>query len=300
MSTTRILPLIIAAGIGTLALTVWLSQGKAEDATAKTAANPLSVTRVIAEGRIVCYPGAQMEIGSEAGGLITQLPVEENALIQKGSLVAELKADELRASLSEAKARLQELDAEQKLAESEKARHERLAVNGAVSEQDEQRVDRDVAVVQARRASVLASVQRIEAELAKTRIVAPFTGTVLKRHVEPGEVINPHTPIATLADLKRVRIEAEVDEYDANRVQKGAVTRITAEGHPGESWQGIVEEVPDVVVTKGMVPRDPSLPVDVRVLRAKIALTGPTPLKLGQRVEVEIASAKPVELVKQP
>jgi multidrug resistance efflux pump len=161
-------------------------------------------------------------------------------------------------------------------------------------------VDRDVAVVQARRASVLASVQRIEAELAKTRIVAPFTGTVLKRHVEPGEVINPHTPIATLADLKRVRIEAEVDEYDANRVQKGAVTRITAEGHPGESWQGIVEEVPDVVVTKGMVPRDPSLPVDVRVLRAKIALTGPTPLKLGQRVEVEIASAKPVELVKQP
>jgi RND family efflux transporter MFP subunit len=232
--------------------------------------------------------------------LITQLPVEENTLIQKGSLVAELKADDLRASLSEAKARVQELDAEQKLAESEKARHERLAVNGAVSEQDEQRVDRDVAVVQARRASVLASVERIEAELAKTRIVAPFTGTVLKRHVEPGEVINPHTPLATLADLKRVRIEAEVDEYDANRVQKGAVARITAEGHPGESWQGIVEEVPDVVVTKGMVPRDPSLPVDVRVLRAKIALTGPTPLKLGQRVEVEIASAKPVELVKQP
>ena len=292
MSTQRILPLFIAIGAATLALSIWLSCGEAVETPATQETNPPTAERVVAEGRIVTYPGAQMEIGSEAGGLITQLPIEENTLVQKGSLVAELKADDLRASLREAQARVDELNAEQKLAESEKARHEKLAANGAVSEQDEQRVDRDLAVAHARRASALASIDRIEAELAKTRIVAPFTGTILKRRIEPGEVINPHAAIATLADLTHVRIEAEVDEYDASRVHKGAAVRVTAEGHPNESWQGIVEEVPPVVVTKGMVPRDPSLPVDVRVLRVKIALSGPTPLKLGQRVEIEVDAPK--------
>jgi HlyD family secretion protein len=292
MSTQRILPLFIVVGTSTLALSIWLSCGEAVETPAKQETIPPTSERVVAEGRIVTYPGAQMEIGSEAGGLITLLPIEENTLVQKGSLVAELKADDLRASLREAQARVEELDAEQKLAESEKTRHGKLATDGAVSEQDEQRVERDLAVVRARRAAAVASLDRIEAELAKTRIIAPFTGTILKRRVEPGEVINPHTAIATLADLTRVRIDAEVDEYDASRVHKGASVRVTAEGHPNESWQGIVEEVPPVVVTKGMVPRDPSLPVDVRVLRAKIALTGPTPLKLGQRVELEVDAPK--------
>ena len=109
-------------------------------------------------------------------------------------------------------------------------------------------------------------------------------------HVEPGEGINAHTALATLADLNRVRIEAEVDEYDAGRGQNGARVRITAEGFPAKSWNGIVEEVPDGVVEKGLQPRDPSRPVDVRVLRVKIALTNATPLKLGQRVAVEIAT----------
>ncbi len=158
------------------------------------------------------------------------------------------------------------------------------------SAEDSERTQRDLDVVRARRSSALATITRIEAEIAKTRILAPFKDTVLRRHVEPGEGINAHTALATLADLNRVRIEAEVDEYDAGRGQNGARVRITAEGFPAKSWNGIVEEVPDGVVEKGLQPRDPSRPVDVRVLRVKIALTNATPLKLGQRVAVEIAT----------
>ena len=50
-----------------------------------------------------------------------------------------------------------------------------------------------------------------------------------------------------------------------------------------------MEVVPEEVVENGLEPRDPSRPVDVRVLRAKIAITDKTPLKLGQRVELEIS-----------
>jgi multidrug efflux pump subunit AcrA (membrane-fusion protein) len=36
------------------------------------------VARVRAEGRVVCYPGSQVEVGSEIAGLIVNLPIEEN------------------------------------------------------------------------------------------------------------------------------------------------------------------------------------------------------------------------------
>jgi HlyD family secretion protein len=300
MNTKRTLPLLMLAGVIALSITVWQSQGSAND-TARPVLKTTSLqSRVIAEGRVVTYPGAQMEIGAESGGLLIHLPIEENQIIEKGSVVAELRSDELRASLDEAKARVFELDAEQKLAEAEKMRQGKLSKEGAISEQDQERADRDLAVAQARRAFAVATVARIEAELTKTRIVAPFTATVLKRHVEPGEVINAHTSVATLADLKRLRIDAEVDEYDAGTVEKGAAVKITAEGFPETIWQGVVEEVPDVVVAKGMLPRDPARPVDVRVLRVKIAFSEKTPLKLGQRVEVEIAGKRSPTLAKQP
>jgi hypothetical protein len=64
---------------------------------------------------------------------------------------------------------------------------------------------------------------------------------------------------------------------------------IVAEGFPGASWRGLVEEIPDTVVGRRLRPEDPGRPIDSRVLPVKIAFGEPTPLKLGQRVEVELA-----------
>lgn len=242
-----------------------------------------------AEGRVACYPGAQVEVGAELAGLLVELPVEENQLIEKGSLVAALNADELRASLAEAQARVAELDAEKKLAELDLDRDRGLFQTGAISRQALDRIGRDLAVIQARRASAAAAVARLEATLAKTRITAPLEGVVLRRRVARGETIEAGARLITLADLRRVRIEAEVDEYDAGAVQVGQSARITAEGFEGQCWKGVVEEVPRILMEKGLQPRDPARPIDVRVLLVKIAVLEPTPLKLGQRVEIQIA-----------
>ena len=67
---------------------------------------------------------------------------------------------------------------------------------------------------------------------------------------------------------------------------------ITAEGYPGPGWRGRVEEVADAVVPRRTRPEDPGRPADTRVLLVRIAFLKTTPLKLGQRVEVEIARAE--------
>ena len=64
--------------------------------------------------------------------------------------------------------------------------------------------------------------------------------------------------------------------------------RVTAEGYDGKVWQGRVEEIPDAVVGRRLKPQDPGKPEDTRVLLVKVALLEPTPLKLGQRVEIRI------------
>jgi HlyD family secretion protein len=73
-----------------------------------------------------------------------------------------------------------------------------------------------------------------------------------------------------------------VTTADLNRV------RITAEGFERASWLAKVEEIPDSVVPRRIRPEDPGRPIDARVVPVKIALAESTPLKLGQRVEIEI------------
>ena len=71
----------------------------------------------------------------------------------------------------------------------------------------------------------------------------------------------------------------------------GAAVTITADGYPGHSWHGRVEEIPDSVTLRRIKPQDPSRPTDARVLAVKVAFAEPSPLKLGTTVDLRIAPA---------
>lgn len=279
----------VVAGLAAIALLVSQSQGRASSApppavTARTG----DAIRVVAEGRLTTYPGAEVLVGSEVAGTIVALPLVEKQAVKRGQLVAELLADDLRAERAEAQARVAEAEAEIRLAGVELERAESLLAKKVDTASRRDKALRDLEVAQARRATAAATEKRIEAQIAKRRIVAPIDGVVVVRHVDAGESIEARTPIVTLADLSQVRIEAEVDEFDAGRVTLGLPVSIAAEGYDGTRWSGVVEEIPDAVSGRKLKPQDPGKPSDTRVLLVKIKLSEPTPLKLGQRVEVEI------------
>lgn len=247
---------------------------------------------VVAEGRLVTYPGAEVVVGTELPGTVIRLLVDEKDAVRKGQVIAELKADDLRAEIAEARARVSEAEADIRFADVDLDRADRLltAKVGTQETADRARSHRDAA--HARRQTALASVTRLEAVLAKTRITAPLSGVVITRNVDAGEHVEAGDALLTIADLDRTRIEAEVDEFDAGRVALGSPVTITVEGYTGQSWKGTVEEIPDAVVGRRLKPQDPGRPSDTRVLLVKVALGEATPLKLGQRVEVEIGPEK--------
>ncbi len=247
-----------------------------------------NVVHVLAEGQLVPYPNALTHVGSDMSGTIARMHVEERAEVRKGDLIAELRADEYRAAVAEARAQIGEAEAEIRLATSSEYRSRRLQEAKLGSDVAVDKAVRDRDTAEAKRRKALASLERREAILAKTRIVAPISGTVISRDVNTGDTIRAGTEVATIVDLQRTRIETEVDEFDVGRIKVGDRVRVTAEGFPGQFWRGQVMEVPDAVVPRRLRPQDPSRLVDSRVLLVKVALLEETPLKLGQRLEVEI------------
>jgi len=250
---------------------------------------PQPTPKIAAEGRVVAYPGAEVVVGAETPGTIVAVWVREKAIVRAGELLVEFKADELKATLDEAAARVTEAEAELDFQQKELARTERLIQRNAGTDEERERIRSRLIVARARRAAAAATYKRLEAALGKTRITAPIEGIVTFRMAHPGETVNVGTPLVKIVDLKKLRIEAEVDEYDIGRCVQGAPVTITAEGYRGKSWKGTVEETADTVTGRRIRPEDPGKPTDTRVMPVRIAFREPTPLKLGQRVEVEIA-----------
>jgi RND family efflux transporter MFP subunit len=248
---------------------------------------PSSPGRITAEGRVVAYPDAEVTVGTEVLGTILRMPAREKQAVHKGDLLLELRADEVRASLREAHARRIEADADLQ-SEQERVRLDRILPALAGREVRPLASRPDMSAVVARRDAAKAAVERLEAELARYRIVAPIDGVIVARHADLGETVNAASPLVTIVDLNRLRVEAEINEFDIARVSPGARATIAAEGFRGRRWRGVVEEIADLVAPRQTRPEDPGRPTDVRILPVKIALREATPLKLGQRVEVEI------------
>jgi HlyD family secretion protein len=260
----------------------------APTANAASAPGDAPPLRIRGEGRVASYPGGQVAIGTELGGRLTLLHAEEGTRVERGAVIAEIDTSELRPQLAAALARVQELEADVHLLSSDLSRAQTLTALGATSTQSQDHALHARDSASARLLGAKADVDRLRASIAKARVRTPIAGVVITRSAEAGEIVGAGRVLATIADLDRLRIEAEVDEFDSARVAQGSKAIIRAEGYDDQSWSARVAEIPEAVSGRKLKPQDPGRPEDTRVLLVKLALDGRTPLRLGQRVEVAI------------
>ena len=179
-----------------------------------------------------------MTVGTEVLGTIINMPVLEKATVHKGDLLVELRSDDVKAALREAHHRLTEVEVALRL-EQVRSRLDRILpiVGGKEPQQPDARRE-SLSAATARRDAAKAAIDRLEAESAKYRILAPIDGVVIERLAEPGETVNAASPLMTIVDLSRLRVEAEVDEFDIEAVTLGCPATITAEGYPARRLPG--------------------------------------------------------------
>jgi HlyD family secretion protein len=83
-----------------------------------------------------------------------------------------------------------------------------------------------------------ASLKLTETQLSYTVIYSPFSGVVLVKSGEVGEVVNPGTPILTLGDIENVWLKAYISETDLGKVKWGQEVIVTTDLRPKKEYKG--------------------------------------------------------------
>jgi len=87
------------------------------------------------------------------------------------------------------------------------------------------------------------SLRLSQIELAYTVLRAPFSGVVLVRQAELGEVVSPGTPIVTLADLDHIWLRIYVPETDLGKVHWGQDVEVRTDTYPDKAYRGRISVI---------------------------------------------------------
>ncbi|RPI10671.1 MAG: HlyD family efflux transporter periplasmic adaptor subunit [Zetaproteobacteria bacterium] len=110
-----------------------------------------------------------------------------------------------------------------------------LAQTGAL---EVSRTRQELATVQANVARDRAALAAAEAQLGYTVLASPQAGVVLRKHVEPGEMIAAGTPAVTIADLSDIWLKIYIPEPRLGHVRLGQAAEITTDSFRGKIYPG--------------------------------------------------------------
>jgi len=137
-------------------------------------------------------------------------------------------------------------------------------------------------------AQARADLAMVERAYLKTRVRAPFDGTVLNVIANAGDMASPGSnhPLLAFGDISKLRVRAEVEERDVARVRVGQKVIVRADGFPDREFEGQVTEIASALGAPRIATRGPRRPNDVDVLEVVAELDGKPPLLTGLRVDV--------------
>jgi membrane fusion protein, multidrug efflux system len=175
---------------------------------------PLTNT-IEANGSVVA--NETTELRPEVSGRLTYLNIPEGRSVSQGTVLARINDADLQAQLTKQRAQLS-------LAEKTEERLRKLlAVEGI------NRADYDVAVNQV--STIKADIGVTQANISRTVVRAPFTGTIGLRKVSPGSYVTPQTALATIQQVNRSKIDFTLPEIYATSVTKGKSVTLDLNGN---------------------------------------------------------------------
>jgi len=96
-----------------------------------------------------------------------------------------------------------------------------------------------------------AQIADLQAKLNADRPVAPADCTLYSLPVHVGDFVHVGDPLASIADLHKVRVRAFIDEPELGQLEPNQTVEITWDAKPDRVWEGRVEMVPKQVVPHG-------------------------------------------------
>ncbi len=166
----------------------------------------------------------EVTIVSEIDASVISLPFSEGSFINKGGLIAQLDDSQLSAEVNRTEA----------LYDQSKTSYNRIKL--IVDQKAGSPQDLDDALANLKVAE--ANIELAKARLAKTRIVAPFSGNIGTRKVSVGAFLRIGQPITELANLNEIRVGFSAPERFLAQLKKNAAVIVSSTVFPGYEIKG--------------------------------------------------------------
>ena len=147
-------------------------------------------------------------------------------------------------------------------------------------------------------AAARAARDQVALQLSYTRVVAPAAGTITKKNVEIGQLVQPGQPLMTVVPLNDTWVVANLKETDIEKVREGDAVDFTLDAYPGHAFHGRVESLSPATGAKfALLPPDNATGNYTKVVQripVRIRLAGAAepafPLRPGMSAVVTIAT----------
>jgi len=253
-------------------------------------------------------------LSPSVGGQIASLGVSEGDQVKAGQLLLELWNDDLTARVELASqeaeaavARAQEACVVAQVARREAERLKKLRKKGVASEEEVDQAGGEASAktagCRAAKANIGVSKAKLnvaQAALDKTRLVAPFDGTVAEVNGELGEFVTPSPigvptpPAVDLIDTTSLYVSAPIDEVDAPDIRTAMPATISLDAFGKKRFAGTVRRVAPYVLDREKQART----VDVEVTFIDAQETGN--MLPGYSADIEVVLVAKAKVLRIP
>jgi HlyD family secretion protein len=192
-------------------------------------------------------PVDKVEVGTQVSGVIEKIFVDYNSQVKKGQLLAEIDKSTLTEQVTQAKASLTGAESDLKYAQQNYDRVKQLYDVKAETETSYEEAINRLSQAETSLARAKANLHQAEVNLSYAEIYSPIDGIVLDRSVEQGQTVaasfNTPTLFTIANDLKKMQVEADVDEADIGRVRVGQQVNFTVDAYSDDTFEGIVNQI---------------------------------------------------------
>lgn len=199
-------------------------------------------------------------VASEVAGLVVEFLAREGDTVGKGQPLARLRTTNLELQREAAQAQLKEAQARLKLAERNRDRAAELLEAKVISRQQYDDAFYEYTAWQGRTEQLTAAIARINDDIERCTIRAPFAGAVTAERTQVGEWLKVGDPVVEVLSLDELDVRVEVPEQYFRSLNPGARASVTFESLPGLNATGVVS-----AIIPSADPQARTFPLKVRI-----------------------------------
>ncbi len=259
---------------------------------------------VIDTGKVMAKE--RVSIKSKVSGQVTEVLVQEGALVEKGALLLKLDPIDYQREVARADAEAAQAQSALELAQLALARKTAGEKEHVVSTAEVEVAQSDVKMRDSQVKSAQTMLAAARDRLASTQIKSPLAGTVLERGIQPGEVVSPGVQatfdgkaLLVIGDVSTLLVRSELNQIDVAKVALNHTVKVTLDALPGRSFEAHITKVAPAAVKAS--DRD----AEIFPVEATLTTTDPA-IKAGMTADVRILidtktniTVLPIEAIKK-